>query len=284
MNEKNQYAEMLEIPTNTCNLTYVKPKKSLFRRRKKVDHEQVKESLLEKVNSSREPSNDYMDTPDSDAENFALVQENNDQNLLNDENLLDDQILEEIPSVQTASVRNEKVDKKKRFKFSIVGVQACVIVGLILTIFLTNTLYSESGINVFLRSVFGTNQTQKVDQREFSEFVPVLSVEEESLVSVNNGVMTFSGKGSVYSTVDGKVSSIVKGDDGLYTLEITHTSSFKSLISGLDYAYVGLDDSVYYNIPVGYSTSGGVSLCFIGSDGSVITGYEIIDNSVIWAV
>ncbi len=288
MKEKNQYLEMLEIPSNTCNLTFEKAKKSSKRKRKKIDLEQVKNTLVEKVNNT---------------ENNAETEEQNslDNSLINEELFTTDEIKQESgldvgdilleqpgeeekdnTAIQTATVTAER--KKKRWRFTTVGVQLSIICALVLTIFVTNAVYAESGINVFLRSVFGSSTTQTVDQREFSDFTPVLNLEDGVAVTVSNGVMTFSGTGSVYPTVNGKVSSVIKGDDGLYSLEITHTSSFKSLITGLDYAYVGLDDNVYNNIPVGYSRDGGVNLCFLGTDGSIISDYQIVDNSVVWAV
>ena len=50
MNEKLQYASMLEIPVSTCNISSVKPKRKRFIRKKKVNDEQVKQQLLEKIN------------------------------------------------------------------------------------------------------------------------------------------------------------------------------------------------------------------------------------------
>lgn len=287
MNEKNQYMEMLEIPFNTCNLIVEKPKKLFKRRKKKLDHEKVKETLVEKVNSGEELALE----DEKSLENCLCLEDLSDQNLTKEntddiiasESQIDSQ-LEQSDLIDTAVVSVSKKEKKKRFGFSMVKVQLSIICALILTIFLTNAVYSESGINVFLRSVFGSGNSQVVDAREFSDFTPVLNLEDGAAITVSNGVMTISGTGSVYPSVNGKVSSVIQGDDGLYSIEITHTSSFKSLITGLDYAYVGLDDSVYSNIPVGFCREGGVSLCFLGADGSVISDYQIVDNSVVWAV
>ena len=287
MNEKNQYMEMLEIPFNTCNLVVEKAKKSSRRKRKKLDHERLKESLVEKVNSGEETAAQD-EKPLKECFNLdGLTEQNlNEENtdiILSSESQTDCE-LKQDDFIDTAVVSVNQKKKRKRFGFSMVKVQLSIICALVLTIFLTNAIYSESGINVFLRSVFGGGNSQVVDAREFSEFTPVLNVDDGTAITVNNGVMTFSSTGSIYPSVNGKVSSVIQGDDGLYTIEITHTSSFKSLITGLDYAYVGLDDKVYSNIPVGYSKEGGVSLCFLGSDGSVISDYQIVDNSVVWAV
>lgn len=294
MNEKKQYLEMLEIPTSTCNLTFEKPSKP-SKRKKKINHEKLKESLVEKVNSSNEP----LDLDDEKSQEISLLNEQLSLPIENEPNQeieqlttplevyderADENAQNQDDVIQTASVSVEKKTNKKRWRLTTIGVQFSVICVLILTIFVTNAVYADSGINVFLRSVFGASNSAVVDNREFSEFKPVINVDEGAAITVSNGVMTISGTGSVYPTVNGKVSSVVKGDDGLYSIEITHSSSFKSLISGLEHAYVGLEDSVYYNIPVGYTSDGEVSLCFLGADGSVISDYQVEDNSVIWAV
>ena len=52
MNEKLQYASMLEIPVNTCNVT-VRTGKAR-KKKKKVDDEQIKSKLISKVNAEVE--------------------------------------------------------------------------------------------------------------------------------------------------------------------------------------------------------------------------------------
>ena len=175
--------------------------------------------------------------------------------------------------------------KKQRgkFKISVIGVQLAIIGVLLATIFFTNALYPDSGINVFLRGVFGTDKSVSVDDRIYADFSPVINLDDGSSVVLENGVMTFSGSGSVYSPCDGKVSAISKDENGKFTLEITHNSNFKSVLTGVDYAYAGLNDTVYHNIPVGYVTAG-ATMCFTGSDGSVISDYQIVDDTVVWAV
>ena len=54
MNEKLQYASMLEIPVNTCNVTYKPIKKRRLKRKKHPSSEEVKNELLKKVNAAAE--------------------------------------------------------------------------------------------------------------------------------------------------------------------------------------------------------------------------------------
>ena len=275
MNEKLQYASMLEIPVSTCNVTFKPAKKRRFGRKKKVDPEAVKEQLLNKIN----------------AEEQAVAEENSveevDTNVdgLTDgvkEETVSEQIEDSVSTEYTAEVRPLKKQRGK-FKISVIGVQLAIIGVLLATIFLTNALYTDSGINVFLRGVFGTDKSVSVDDRIYADFSPVINLDDGSSVVLENGVMTFSGSGSVYSPCDGKVSAISKDENGKFTLEITHNSNFKSVLTGVDYAYAGLNDTVYHNIPVGYVTAG-ATMCFTGSDGSVISDYQIVDDTVVWAV
>lgn len=269
MNEKLQYATMLEIPVSTCNVTFKPAKKKRFSKKKKVDHEAVKKELLSKINSEEVQDQTLVEETDMYADQTQAV---------SDEEAVFDQTLVEG---QTVSVhRREK--NKKPFKISVIGVQLTIIGLLIATIFLTNAIYPDSGVNVFLRGVFGTESTY-TDQRVYADFSPVINISDGEVPVVSDGVMTFSGEGAVYSPCDGKITAISKTEDGKYSIEITHSENFKSLLTGIDFAYAGLNDTVYHNIPVGYVTAG-ATMCFKGIDDVVISDYQIVDDTVVWAV
>ena len=159
------------------------------------------------------------------------------------------------------------------------------IIGVLIAgIFLTNALYTDSGLNVFMRSIFSTNTASTIeDERSYGEFTPVLSTDEGVNVAVSDGVMTFSGQGSVYVPCDGKITSLIQDENGKYTVEITHSKNFKSILSGLDYAYADVLDDVYYNVPVGFIKNN-VTMCFYGGNNQMIYDYQIVDNAIVWAV
>ncbi|MBQ3493093.1 MAG: hypothetical protein IJA88_03205 [Clostridia bacterium] len=283
MNEKLQYATMLEIPVSTCNVTF-KPVKKRRGKRKKVDIDAVKDKLVDKVNTQMQSvETDNAQPQEQIAEQYAVSVDNN-QNLQSQESqteiAFEEQNGLEQAEEQTALVRPAQ---KKKFKFSIVGVQLAIIGALVAVIFLTNALYTDSGINVFLRNVFGTQSSVSVDTRDYDEFAPVISIDDGATVTLSDGVMTFSGKGSLYAPCNGKVTMLTLGEDGKYTMEITHSEKFKSVLTGIDYAYAGIDDTVYFNIPVGYVTAG-ATMCFTNSNGAVISDYQIIDDAVVWSV
>ena len=251
MNEKLQYASMLEIPVSTCNVTFKPKRKKLFKSKKKDNPEEVKAELLEKVNSME----------DSEAE---------------------EQAEQYTPPVQTVTI-TEGASKRKQLlkKPSVIAV--AVVGALVALIVLTNAFY-PSGINAFMNSVFGSNaQVSTTDDRTFINFTPCISFSGGEVVADENGNLVFLGKGSVYAGCDGEVSSVSLMENGKYVLEIAHSDNFSSVISGLDFVYANVGDKVFGNIPVGYVNES-IEMCFIGQDKNVITDYQVVDNTVIWDV
>lgn len=252
MDDRLQYASMLEIPVNTCNVTYKQGKKKVSKRKK--EGELLKEQVLKKVNEQQlqEKEEQFCEQPVAEKE----------------EAVFDDET-------------KIKPRKKLKLKFSIIGVQLALIIGLTATILITNALYPNSGINVFMRGVFGVDGAQSVDERVYTDFSPVIS--SQGVLSVNDGVITVTGEGSVYSSCEGEVTSLTQSEDGTFTMEIMHSSNFSSVFSGLNYAYCEVGDKVFGTIPVGFVNEQ-VSLCFKNSQGVVINDYTVEGNAVIWAV
>lgn len=253
MNEKLQYASMLEIPVQSCNISYKPLKKS---KKKKVVQEDVKEKLLTKINN----------TPD-----FETVDA---EQSINDKTDIQTQPDFELSAEQTV------LSAPKKFRFSTVTFQLLIIGVLLATIFITNTVYPNSGLNVFMRGVFGSQTVEQVDERTFSDFSPVFNHDGE--ITLVDGVMTISGEGSVYSTVNGQVLSVTQAEDGTFSMEIAHSEKFVSVFSGLTHVYLGVGDDVYQTIPVGY-VDDSVDMCFKNENGSIIADFEIVDDTVVWA-
>ena len=248
MNEKQEYQSMIEMHENTCNITYKPIKK---RRKKKPAPEEIKTQVIEKVNSQVE-------------QEIMPIEEN-------------------AIITQESSVTVRPKQQKKKGKFSIVTAQIMIIGALIATIFLTNALNANSGINTFFKSVFGEEQPLTVDARTYSDFAPTLNVLDGTVVTQTDGIITMEGEGSVYSAVNGTVKSVTLDDQtGKYTVEVSHSDTFASVYTGLDFVYSEVGGSVYSNVPLGYADAL-VNLCFYSND-AVITNYELVDDSVVWAV
>ena len=254
MNEQLQYAEMIEVPVSTCNITY-KPKRKRFFKKDKRNAESVKDKLIDKIN----------------AEETAVAEEQ-------EKNTLTESQVETLPDqaegekVETATISK----KRSKFAIGIVGIQVFAVICLVGVILVTNYLNPNSGINNLIKGSFAMVKT---DNREYGEFS--LSLPSSAEITVDNGVMTI-GSGSVYTPCNGKVSSLIKNADGTFDMELTFSDNFKSVFNGLYYAYANVGEKVYKNVPIGYAKSQ-VKFCFYDSQGDMITDYSIGNNSIVWA-
>ena len=287
MNEKLQYAEMLEIPTSTCRISYKPPKKKLFKK-KSASLEEPKMELVRKINEEENsPESEVSPSLDERSENESVVENESLSSMQEEVEEKAEPIKEEnldgevISQSETVTIKREK--PKKTFKINIVGVQLVVIALLVATILVTNALIPNSGINTLISSVFGIEKPVEIDNRNYLEFTARVPSQNKADITLENGVMSISKSGSIYTPCDGVVSSMVKGTDGKYTLEIEHSQKFKTVINGVDMVYTSVGEKVFSNVPVGYINTSGASMCFYGEDGAVITGYTIGDDALIWA-
>lgn len=253
MNEKLQYASMLEIPVNTCNISYKPIRK---KRTKSVSDDSIKKQVIEKVNSQTKTAEPVLKTPETN----------------------------------NTKPTNKLMSNVKHFfsnmKISVVGAELIVIGVLVAVILLTSTINKNSAINVFFRETFSSGKqiTATTDDRLYSEFAPVLSKIGNDAPVIEDGVLTVSGTGSIYSVCDGEVCSVAIDGNGKYTLEVKHSDNFKSVLKGLDYAYAETGDKVYSNIPVGYVSDSEVSMCFFGSENQAITDFSVEEDAIVWQI
>lgn len=218
MNEEElDYAEMLEIPVSTVNVV---KKKSVFKRKGKVQpqpQEDLKERVVESVN---ERVGAYVYSED----------------------LSDPPRPEKVKSAAIAP-------KDKGGK--IVFIEAVAVALIAIAIFVTNILIPNTVINTFLNS-FSQETAQEPAYTEF-KLTSVTGDFSDAEVSVSDsGVLSFTAEGSVYPICKGTVSKVYS-NSGIYTVEIAHTSTFKSVITGLTNVYSAQGTKVAGNIPVGYS-------------------------------
>ena len=245
----SNYLKMVEVPAKSCDVV-VKPK-----RRKKKD---VKEEIIQKIN---------------------------------DEAVVNEVQVEKVKKVNPISsyfkrkaktkkakitpVESETVSVKSS-KFDIVSVQVVAIFVLVIGIILTNIFIEDSGMNNLLRSVFGVEKST-VSTAEFSSFNPSSPTKTGEL-TYENGVMTVSG-GSVYSPCDGVIES-VEQVDGKYDVTVRHSSSFTTVISGLELCYGEVGDTVYSSVALGFSGDSIAVSMFNGS--SLLTEYSVTGDEIVW--
>ena len=123
-----------------------------------------------------------------------------------------------------------------------------------------------------------------VDERTFNEFTPVFVNTDALEYVVEEGNTTVSGNGSAYSPVDGVIESIALDGEGKYLVTVSHSENFSTVISGLTFCYAEVGDQVKAKIPLGYSEEKEFSLCFLDGEDAILTGYQIVDNQVVWGV
>ena len=269
MNEKLSYAEMLDIPyTSSVTVKRAKPRRHFGK--KKVSVDEIKETLIEKINSEEktdEQNSPVLETPETPSEEH---QESSPTVIMSNENTESE--------ASSVSYKKPKKAKKKR----VIGIQLAVIGVLSLGIFLTNALIPGSGINLFLNEVFGSN-SQTVDLREYTDFTPEIPTAMKG-VYLDGGVVGVSEKSSVYSFVNGVVEEVTRDAIGKYSVKVMHSENFSTVITGLDYCYAEKGGKVLKNVPVGYCKSGGAKLCFYDQFDAVIVNFTLSDNQVLWAV
>ena len=99
-------------------------------------------------------------------------------------------------------------------------------------------------------------------------------------MQVENGVITITEQGAVYSPANGTVLSVDKINDK-YTITIGHSDKYKTVICGADYVYSAVGESVFTSTPVCYALNGGVEVTMYNS-GAIISAFSITDGQVVW--
>lgn len=264
MNDGREYAEMLRTMASSCDVV-VKPAK---RARKKKD---VKEEIVTKVND----------------EVAASEVKAADELPFKEEAFGEEEIIERPKKrfsffgKKKTETMEKPAEKKGRFKFDIVYAEGIAAFALVVAILLTNIFWENSGMNTFFKKAFSPAQVT-TDARSYNSFnaqSPSSSLDGK----VEDGVMTFSGKGALYPVCDGKVSSVKQSDDGKYEITIAHSGSFKTVISGVDYSYCDENEEVFKYIPVCY-LNGGEAKVYMYNDDALVTNYVLENGSIIWSV
>ena len=289
MNTSSQanYADMIELSVKTCTVTEVPAKKK--RSRKKANSEQVKKAVIDTVNSQVELSEqqEIIPTPledieKSDAEQVReFVQSIADKNMEENSAIKEEVDLTKVFNDDSTIPVNTITVKDRRFKPSL---KKKVLAGVIATVVLVGAtvgagiLTDTLGLTTYFGDVFYKEEEVVLNYDDYVAGLPTLNSE----ITLKDGVMSVTAKGSVYSPTQGVISSLVE-EDGKFKIEIVHGEDFKTVISGLDHVYCAVDEDVYGKIPVGYSNGDGYTVCLYSADG-LITDYDISGGTVVWNV
>ncbi|MGN0824087.1 MAG: hypothetical protein ACI4MB_03355 [Candidatus Coproplasma sp.] len=214
-NEGLEYAQMLEIPVSTVNVV---KKKSLFARKGK-GQDDLKSSAIESVNSRLEGT---MEGGENGSFTYA------------------------------EDLSTPAYPAKKKDRLGAVIICEAVLACLIATgIFLCNFFLPNTAINTFVGKLSAV-ETKETPYNEFTLTSPVSETSEATVAATADGVLHFTEKTSVYPLCDGQVASITQ-NGGTYTVKIEHTSSFCSVVTGLNTVYSGVGEEVKGNLPFAYS-------------------------------
>ena len=246
---------MIELPVSTCEMVVApKKKRRIF-----------KEKLIKKVNKKAEARQETEQAPVESQTEFSSPSEQTEE-------------IDLKPSVIIEKSDKKSGEQKRRFKFDLIAAEVIAIFVLVVAILLTNIFWEDSGINTMIKSVFGTKTETAVDTRTAKDLA-VSSPSASSMVTTDEGVMTFCGKAAVYPPASGKVVSVVKNENG-YTLEIAHSDVFMTIISGADAVYVKEGDGVYVNIPVAYAKEGTAVAMYDGD--TLVKDYVLDNGKIVW--
>ena len=243
MNEELSYAEMLEIPVETVTVT----KKE---RRKRGGEDELKDKVVEKVNDRMQDSYDPL---------YA-----------------------ESTPIERDGTQNRGSRKVKRVLFA----EFAAVCALCAAIFLTNIFLPESAINTFVRSLFQGETPTATDARTYREFElsPIVNEFEDVELAVSEtGVLSFTADCSIYAPCEGKLVSVNGDKNSGYTVELKHSDSFSTIISGLDDVYFTPGQTVKSNVPLARTDGEGQVRVMFYSDGSLLNNYTVAENTLAWA-
>lgn len=257
MNQELDYAEMLEIPVSTVNVV---KKKSLnlnpFKRKtadapQQVQPAQQQEDLKELV----------VDSVNERVGAFVYAED-----------------LSDPPKPQKKG-RLAAIAKDKG-RLIILSELAAVCV-FALAIFLTNLFMPTSLLNTFIGSLTGSAKPSEPAYSEITLTRVVSETSDAQITVSENGVLSFTAAGAVYPICDGTISSVTEAN-GLYTVQIAHTSTFSSVITGLSDVYSATGTKVQSNIPFGYS-DGQTQVRISMYDGNTMLNCFTLANEVpVW--
>lgn len=248
MDEELSYAEMLEIPVETVTVKHKEKK-----RRAREPERELSEQLVEQVN-------DHMEEADDPA--YAESRE----------------IKRPEGKAPTKS--------KSRFARKFLIAEFVAVCALCLTIFLTNIFLTDSAINTFVRGLFRGNAATATDTRVYSDFklTPVINDYTDAELTVSEtGVLSFTAKCSVYAPCEGELKTLSGTAESGYSVELKHSDSFSTIISGLDAVYFTQGQKVKSNIPLGYSDGDGSVRVMFYSDGTLLNCYTLGEGGIAWS-
>lgn len=291
MNESLEYEKMIEIPSSSCEYVHKRFRRVLKKRK-----------LIKNVNAELEKARTAGENAEFCGENAyncaacggeLCENENSFGASCCEENceLCGDAGCADNREVFENSFGEEKVGRGGRIKAffknlknpekrgdRIITAQIAAAFLLVAAIILTNVFWENSGMNTLFKSVFGVSEKQ-TDNRVYSDFSLNLPVRGEGL-TYTEGVINIDNDSFVYPVCDGKVAKIEKSADGKYTVTVSHSDSFKSIIEGADFVCFEAGEKVNSSVPLCHANKG--AKIYLYDDNELLTGYAAEKDSIVW--
>lgn len=283
MNESLEYEKMIEIPSSSCEYVH-KRFRRLLKKRKLIKNVNAE---IEKSRAVAAATGEYADDSEGKAalsktcencENCFAAESDNAENCA--DNVFETEAdISEKPRKKgrIAEFFNNLKNPEKRGD-RIITAQIAAVFLLVIAIILTNVFWENSGMNTLFKSVFGVTQKQ-TDNRVYSDFSLNLPVRGEGL-TYTEGVINVTGETFIYPVCDGKISKIEKSADGKYTITVSHSDTFKSVIEGADFVCFEAGEKVNSLVPLCHTQKGASIYLYDGSN--LITEYAAKENSIVW--
>ncbi len=269
MNEEIEYAEMLEIPVSTVNVVKKRRRKKAEEPLPEPEKSALKDSVIATVNDRLQE------------ESVPPLEENGGLDLDFDDRIDTVRLYGDEGDFPLPEKTEKPVPKGVKIAL---GIEFGVACALCAGIFLTNVFMPNSAINTFFRAL-NTPREQTVEKL-YTDFdlTPVVSdLSDAKLALSPAGILSFTDECHVYPAADGKVSEIIEGEDGLYTLKISHTDAFTGVVQGLSVVYYAVGDSVKSNVPVGFTKGESEVQITMYADGILLNCFELTEeNCLAW--
>lgn len=244
MDQQLDYADMLEIPVNTVNV--VKKKGFFPKRKEKKSDEELKDLVLDSVN---ERVGSFVEAED----------------------------ITDPPKTKEPVLSFG--DKSSKILFG----EMVAAVALAIGIFLTNVFIPDTIINTYIANL--TDPPQTVSEKSYSEIelTSVVSEASDATVSVSGGVLSVEGSGSIYPVCDGEIASISE-NNGLFTVEIAHTSTFSSVFTNLTNVYYAVGTKVEENLPFAYSNGENTVSVSLFDGQTMLNNFSLTNEIPVWNI
>lgn len=152
-------------------------------------------------------------------------------------------------------------------------------------IFLTNIFLTDSAINTFVRGLF-TGTADAADTRVYSDFTLSSVVNDYTDVELavsETGVLSFTAACSVYAPCEGEVAAVHGDAENGYTVELRHSDSFSTVMSGLTNVYFAQGDNVPSNVPLAYTDGTHTVRVTFYENGSLLNCYTVGEDGLAWS-